>query len=246
MNTNVFYQNYISTQYQDEIKNGPKIYRKRFYLWKSYLEKLLPADKNMTILEVGSGFGQNLYSLKELGFVNVLGIDLSPECVAFCQKQGFNVLLAGNEEKFYKEHQRQFDLVILYDVLEHYPPGEGAKLLGEIELVMKKKATLLISVPNANHPFSARLRFDDITHRFIYNKKSLTQLLRNCRFEKNQIFEINSFTLYDDNFLLGLFKQTFLRTVSWFGELFWKTLAASQGIFLSECKPTLVCLTHRS
>lgn len=240
-----FYQNYISTQYHDDIKNVQNIYRKRFYLWKSYLEKLLPTDKNMPILEVGSGFGQNLYSLKELGFTNVLGLDLSPQCVAFCQKQGFNALLVQTEEKFYGEHQKQFDLVILYDVLEHYLPEEGSILLKNIQKVMKTNASLLISVPNANHPFSPRLLFDDITHRFIYNKKSLLQLLGNCGFEKNQIFEINSFTLYDDSFLFSLFKQTFLRAVSFLGELSWKTLAGTQGIFLSECKPTLVSLSRR-
>jgi len=239
------YKKYVSAHFRDINKHINLSYKKRFYVWKSYLEKFIPKDKNMQILEVGCGMGHNLYSLSKLGFRNILGIDLSPECIDFCKAKGFNVLLLAKNDNFYLQNSHKFDLVILYDVLEHYSPEDGADLLLKIRQVLKDDGRLIISVPNADYPLNLKLAYSDITHKFIYNEISLSQLLKNCDFISSKFIQMNSYTIYDKNLFKQIFKKYFLRLISFFGELFWKIMGMSQGIFLKECKPTLICISKK-
>ena len=101
-------------------------------------------------------------------------------------------------------------MVVLYDVLEHYSPGDAAVLLTSFTMLLKKDGTIVISSPNANHPFSNTLLFADITHKCLYNVVSLSQLLRNCGLKRNRFFEMNSFTSYDDNAILRISKRRHL------------------------------------
>lgn len=242
---NQFYKKYISTHYKNVVNDINISYRKRFYVWKSYLEKFLPENKNINILEVGSAVGHNLYSLNKLGYKNILGIDFSAECVEFCEKMNFHSLLVNDEKKFYESNRNKFDLIILYDVLEHHLPMDGKNLLLNIKKALRNDGKLIISVPNADYPFNLGLLYKDITHRFIYNEASLLQLLKNCGFTNNKFIQINSYTIYDENYFKRFFKKSFLSIISFFGELFWKFIGLSQGIILKECKPTLICISRK-
>ncbi|MBI4064982.1 class I SAM-dependent methyltransferase [Candidatus Gottesmanbacteria bacterium] len=239
-----FYDHYVTTHYRSTV--GEQSYIKRYYVWKSYLEKYIPSDKNISFLEVGCGMGHNIYALRKLGYKNIVGIDYSAECVDICKERGFDALLINerNESKFYKAYAHSFDLIILYDVLEHYVPTDGVILLRFIKQSLKDNGTIFISTPNASHPLSSNLLFADTTHKFIYTQGSLLQLLQNVGFTKNIFFQINSYTLYDESIVIQLFKQTILRGISFIGEYFWKAVGLTQGIILTQCKPTLVCIAQ--
>lgn len=242
-----FYSTYVSTHYQFIAASTEAVFLKRLYVWKSFFLPYLPRKKDSAILEIGSGVGHNLYALKALGYTNIRGTDYSKECVEICKNKGFEVQLVDErtEKSFYQSHKDMFRMVVLYDVLEHYSPSEGAVLLSSIKLMLQKDGHILISVPNANHPFSNTLLFADITHRCLYNPISLSQLLRNCGFRRNSFFEINSFTPYDDNPILRLLKTTLMTFIAFIGESFWRMIALSQGILLRECKPTLVAVAQK-
>lgn len=240
-----FYDRYVTTHYRSI--TGEQSYIKRYYVWKSYLEKLLPSDKGIAILEVGCGMGHNINALGKLGYKNIVGIDYSAECIDFCKEKGFDTLLIDekSESKFYKAHARSFDLIILYDVLEHYGPSDGVTLLRFIKGSLKDDGMILISTPNASHPLSSSLLFADITHKCIYTRGSLSQLLRNVGFTRNMFFQMNSYTLYDENIVIQLFKQTILRGISFIGEYFWKAVGLTQGIIFTQCKPTLITISQK-
>lgn len=247
MRENNLYSKYVSTHYQFVAAATKEGLRKRYYLWKSSLSHLLPADKNISILEIGAGVGHNLEALRKLGYKNVIGTDYSRECVDFCRKRGLKLSLVSpqTEQQFYHKYQKKFDLVLLYDVLEHYLPNEGINLLLQARALLKPNGFLLILLPNASHPLSNSLFFADITHKFIYNETSLSQLLRLSGFSQMKFIQINSYTLVDDNFVKQMAKKTVIALVAFLGELFWRTLALSQGILLRECKPTLVAIARR-
>ena len=116
------------------------VYLKRLYVWKSYFLPYLPKKKDSAILEIGSGVGHNLYALKALGYTNIRGTDYSKECVDICEQNGFDVQLVDerSEKSFYKSHKEMFRMVVLYDVLEHYSPGDAAVLLTSIKYMLKK------------------------------------------------------------------------------------------------------------
>ena len=247
MSKQQFYNNYVSTHYQYVAAATKAVYLKRLYVWKSYLLPYLPKQKDSAILEIGSGVGHNLAALKTLGYTNIKGTDYSKECVDICKKNGFDVQFVDEhtEKSFYETHKGMFRLIVLYDVLEHYSPSDAAVLLTFIQRMLQKEGTLLISLPNANHPFSNTLLFADITHKSLYNVTSLSQLLRNCGLTKNSFFEMNSYTPYDDNLILRLLKTTLMPLVAFLGESFWRMIALSQGIFLRECKPTLIAIAKK-
>ena len=242
-----FYSKYVSTHYQFIAASTEAVFLKRLYVWKSYFLPYLPKKKDSAILEIGSGVGHNLYALKALGYTNIRGTDYSKECVDICEQNGFDVQLVDerSEKSFYKSHKEMFRMVVLYDVLEHYSPGDAVVLLTSIKHMLKKDGTIVISSPNANHPFSNTLLFADITHKCMYNVVSLSQLLRNCGLSRNEFFEMNSFTSYDDNAMLRLLKTTLMPLVAYIGESFWRMIALSQGILLRECKPTLIAIAQK-
>lgn len=242
-----FYSTYVSTHYQFVAVSTEASFLKRLYVWKSYLLPYLPTKKDSAILEIGSGVGHNLYALKALGYTNLKGTDYSKECVDICQKNGFDVQLVNEktEKSFYQLHKEMFSMVVLYDVLEHYSPSAGVQLLSSVKRMLRKDGNILLSMPNANHPFSNTLLFADITHKRLYNTVSLSQLLRNCGFSRNSFFEMNSFSPYDDNQIMRFLKTTLMTWIACIGESFWRIVALSQGILLRECKPTLVAIAQK-
>lgn len=247
MSKQQFYNKYVSTHYQYVATATEAAYRKRLYVWKSYFLPYLPRQKDGAILEIGSGVGHNVAALKSLGYTNIKGTDYSKECVDICKKNGFDVQLVDErtEKSFYELHRETFGMVVLYDVLEHYSPSDAAVLLTSVHRMLQKDGTLLVSLPNANHPFSNTLLFADITHKCLYNTVSLSQLFRNCGLTRNSFFEMNSYTPYDDNPILRLLKTTLMPLVACIGESFWRMMALSQGILLRECKPTLIAIAKR-
>jgi SAM-dependent methyltransferase len=202
----------------------------------------LPVSKKSRILEIGCGVGHNLYALRELGYTNIYGTDYSSECIEVCAQRGFEGLLVDDEseKKFYQSKKKQYDCIILYDLVEHLVPADAAKLLESVRSMLRPHGSVIISLPNADHPFSNTLLFADITHKFIYNANSLSQLLRLSGFPNISFLQMNSWSLYDDRFLMRILKYTVLRLIGFLGELFWRGAALSQGIVLTQCKPTLV------
>lgn len=242
MKHNSQYARYVSTHYTHVAPASDDSYRRRYYVWRSYLIPFLPISKKSNILEIGCGVGHNLYALKELGYTNISGTDYSSECIEVCTQQGFDGLLVDDqsEKKFYQSKKKQYDCIILYDLVEHLEPSDARMLLEAVGSMLRPNGSIIISLPNADHPFSNTLLFADITHKFIYNANSLSQLLRLSGFAHISFLQMNSWTLYDDHLIKRIFKYTLLRLFGFLGELFWRGLALSQGIVLTECKPTLV------
>lgn len=239
---NTQYSKYVSTHYTHVAPATLESYRRRYYVWKSYLQKFLPSSKNSPILEIGCGVGHNLYSLKQLGYVNLTGTDYASECIDVCREQGFSCHLVNDqsEKTFYASRKKQFDCIVLYDLIEHYVPSDAKKLLESARMMLRPHGSIIISLPNADHPFSNTLLFADITHKFIYNAHSISQLLRSSGFQHIALAQMNSWTLYDDRLPMRIMKHTVLRSMAFLGELFWRGSAFLQGIMLRECKPTLV------
>ena len=102
---------------------------------------------NINVLGVGCGPGFNLLLLKELGFEELVGIDVLPPSYWPMKKPpSFDYLtfdVCSKPLPFKDEH---FNVVLLIDVLEHlYDP---APLLTEIQRILKPKGLLVVRTPN--------------------------------------------------------------------------------------------------
>lgn len=125
----------------------------------SLIEQLnLPASA--AILEVGCSAGPLLLQLRQAGFTNLTGIDVSETAIALGQRRGLqNISVMDGTKLSFPE--AAFDLVIASDVLEHI--ADDAKALQEWARVLKPGGKLIVFVPAFQHLWS---RHDVVNHHF--------------------------------------------------------------------------------
>ncbi len=130
------------------------------------------------VLEVGCGTGLFLAYLREKGVTDFLGIDrdpavadhLPPGIAGNFRAIDVEAFLAGGADG------RRFDRVALFDVLEHFTPEDGVRLLRSLASVLNPDARLLIKVPNMASPWGGQFQYGDLTHKAAYNPTSMRQL----------------------------------------------------------------------
>lgn len=94
-----------------------------------WLEELLAdKDKNLPILDIGCGFGQNIVALQKAGFTNVRGIDVSEEAVAYCRYKNLPVTLMDVNEY----QGEKYEFILMSHVLEHLPKDNIIKIIMSI------------------------------------------------------------------------------------------------------------------
>lgn len=87
------------------------------------LKKILKGvDKTAKILDVGCGFGQKIKFLNELGFKNVVGVEINKELASSAKNSGLNVFFLDEFEKFFSE--QKFDLLFMSHIIEHFQYSE--------------------------------------------------------------------------------------------------------------------------
>jgi 2-polyprenyl-3-methyl-5-hydroxy-6-metoxy-1,4-benzoquinol methylase len=188
-----------------------RIQRKKISLYESFhdgkkLQKRIIGDDNFTygelikilkpylkdchtILDIGSGVGTIDFYLAKKG-KDVTGIEISTKAVNLAKK---NAKLFNLSEKIKfivakfpdKVPSKQYDLVILSEVIEHLK--DDSKTLRDIRGVLKPKGLLVITTPSKNAPLY-RLgllnEFDkSVGHLRRYSTDDLLNLLNNNNYQ---------------------------------------------------------------
>ncbi len=134
-------------------------------------------------LEVGAGFGLLSSMLIHEGFeVDVLEPGVNPEYL-----KGLNArIYKSTLENYSKEARTTYDVIILYDVLEHVDnPQETIK---QLENLLDKRGVVLIQTPNYLSLMARIVRnwswwmMED--HRYFFSRKSLDLLFKKNKWEK--------------------------------------------------------------
>lgn len=107
----------------------------------SLLEKYLPKNKSLRILDAGCGPGAALIYLAKFG--DVIGVDISEEALRFARKRG--MVKKGDISKLPFEDQT-FDVVVCLDVLYHQWVNVK-RAISEMKRVLKPGGILLIREP---------------------------------------------------------------------------------------------------
>ena len=149
-----------------------------------YLLAVLPEDKDAKILDIGCGFGQVLQGLRNKGYTNIYGMDISNEAVEYCRSAGLNVELSFNLEDYAHKHLNAYDFIVMSHVLEHI---EKPQIIDTLSIVRKKllseNGKLVVMVPNAQSNTDSYWAYEDFTHTTLFTAGSLFYVLKAAGFD---------------------------------------------------------------
>jgi SAM-dependent methyltransferase len=135
---------------------------------------------NELVLDIGCGSGIFLEWLRGKGYENIEGIDIDFGLAEHVKNKGFNVHFVEDSYTWLKESANagKYDIVFLKDVLEHIEVNEVKPFLRACMQILNKNGVLLITTPNANSSFAARMRYVDYSHVQSFTEESLCYWLR--------------------------------------------------------------------
>jgi len=154
------------------------------------IQNHFPPDKHAVILDLGCGHGALLHFAKRKGYTNIRGIDLSQEQIETAWRLGIQDV---NKADMLREVQslkhNSHDMIITFDVIEHYSKNEVVEFVHEIHRVLRPGGIRLIHTPNGESPFGGRVFYGDFTHETAFTRVSIAQLLQTAGFSKVSSYE---------------------------------------------------------
>ncbi len=168
-----FYQSYAAYKgYQTPVVKPKHV---RWYDREFWVPAGCTADTS--VLELGSGTGEFLSYLKQKGVSRFQGVEQDKDAVVAMEPGLVSHVHVGDIwEYFDSAGADTFERVVMLDVLEHFSPGDGVRLLGRIKGVIAPGGLVVARVPNMGSPWGGIHQFADLTHKTAYTAKSLEQL----------------------------------------------------------------------
>ncbi|HSW55312.1 MAG TPA: class I SAM-dependent methyltransferase [Ignavibacteriaceae bacterium] len=120
------------------------------------------ADKNIGLLDIGFGMGDFLISVSQRGLL-VSGLEYDINSVKFMQRKNIQAYFGelGGDMKL----DRLYDVVTLWDVIEHIPDIEKAML--QLNSILKENGKIFILTPNSDSTFDT---LADIERKLTFHK----------------------------------------------------------------------------
>lgn len=179
------YQHYVS-QYLAKSSQVRYTFDNKFYEdWARVtigrIRHLLPNRKDAAICDVACGHGGLLYSLKQLGYTNMIGVDISPEQIELARRIGVNVV-EGDAIAFLQNRPNSFDLIAAFDFIEHFRKDEVFSILDTFYTALRPQGRLILHTPNAESPLPTDC-WGDFTHEVCFTPNSMKQILQVTGFE---------------------------------------------------------------
>jgi len=149
------------------------------------LREELERDVPRRVLDLGAGSGGFLGELESLG-AEIFYTDLDGDVLPVCRERGFprGVRARGEALPF---HTDSFDLVCLFDVLEHI--ADDARALREVRRVLRPGGHVCLHVPA--HPILFARNDRVAGHERRYTRRSLDRVLQGAGFAPRRIGHTN-------------------------------------------------------
>ena len=136
----------------------------RYYDW--HLRRAVGACSNLKVLEVGFGNGSFLGHCRSRG-CDVSAIEIDPHLRERAARAADVGSLPEGE---------LFDVIALFDVLEHIPAAELVGFVRALAARLSPEGALLLRLPNGDSPFGRRHQHGDLTHVTAFGEFKLKQL----------------------------------------------------------------------
>lgn len=155
----------------------------------SYLISNLDLPVNPNILEIGSGTGGNLQMLSTFGKVSALEMDATARSIAIEKTDGQFDIYSGKCPTDIPFVVEKFDLICLFDVLEHIE--EDVETLIVIKGLLADGGRVLITVPAYRWLWSAHDKF--LHHKRRYSAEELRNKALSSGFKLARFSYFNTF-----------------------------------------------------
>lgn len=200
--------------YQKWHSDNPKHIASMKGLYCKLLERYLPDDKDISILDVGCGMGFSILALNHLGYKTTEGIDVDEGQVKSCKSKGLTVSLVEDSISYLSQRPNQYDLILALDVIEHIPHMAQLDFACAVQSALRQNGKFICTVPNANSGLASRWRYNDWTHHISFTEHSLDFLLFNAGFEEiyvhpTEFFDVPKFKLISRQ----LIKKSFWKSI---------------------------------
>jgi 2-polyprenyl-3-methyl-5-hydroxy-6-metoxy-1,4-benzoquinol methylase len=165
----------------------PRVRRLVFRSFQRTVGPWLPPDRRSKILDAACGEGALLAFLRERGYTNLEGFDLSPECVAECHELGLTFVKAWDLLELADWPGEGYGVIFLMDIVEHLPKERAAEVLEAARGKLAPGGSLVIQTPNLGSLMGPYLRYHDLTHEFGLTEKSVRDLLALAGFRRERV-----------------------------------------------------------
>lgn len=183
--SNELYQQFLSTGFAELNRDsGPHM----ISLYRHNYARFLPKNKQAKILEIGCGLGQFLEFLGQSGFDDILGVDISSEAIDYCRSKGILKARLISDLADFLNVCPMYDLIILNDVIEHFPREDVLSNLEKIYQKLNIGGQVIIKTGNMASLAGLRIRYNDFTHYGGFTEYSLTQVLKFSKFRHIMIY----------------------------------------------------------
>jgi 2-polyprenyl-3-methyl-5-hydroxy-6-metoxy-1,4-benzoquinol methylase len=165
-------------------------YQGCLFYYNAELLPLLPADKGVRVLDVGSGFGYLLKFLVDHGYRRVGGVEIDETLYKISQKYvGHQVEFIIHEDAllYLEKNRSKFDMITCFDLIEHFTLSDALALTIRIQRSLKDGGIAVFRTPNMANILGIYSRYMDLTHQTGFTEYSLTQLLMQADFSEVQL-----------------------------------------------------------
>ena len=183
------YKYYSNVSGKDLAPQTVEGFKPREPFFNKLIKEHFPKNKDIKILEIGSGYGAFGYFIQQAGYQNYIGIDGSESQVNEAQRLGINIKLANLVEYLKALDDESIDLLIAIDVIEHFTKKELSDLVDDMYRVLKKDGKIITHQPNATSPFGNSIRYGDFTHELAFTQVSISQLFLSSGFSSVKSYE---------------------------------------------------------
>ncbi len=143
-----------------------------------WIEKVTPRGR---LLDIGCNVGTFMTVARDRGW-DVSGIDVNKKAVEHCRSQGFKVYQGIFSQPLLDTiEKKEFDLVSIHDVIEHFPnPLDSIRLIAPL---LKKGGILAVNTPNIESWMARIFQIKPHEHIFYFNQATLKRLITQAGFE---------------------------------------------------------------
>jgi SAM-dependent methyltransferase len=185
------YDSHYSAFKESELREkytGPYL---RFWYREKYLPLLRGIHRDEPILDIGCGSGFMLRCLRDAGFTNVIGVDVSEAQVGRANSRGFSAVRADILD-YLPRHRMQFQAVMALDVIEHFSKEGVLELLSAVHKALKPGGLFVIQTPNGEGLLPNYVIYGDLSHRTILSPHSLRYVLARTGFTDIKMKELQA------------------------------------------------------